>query len=139
MTRQNNIRIADKDIYKTTEFRGSVEDMPGPPFAIYNPHNKPAKNLPVIYGFNNGGGDNWWYGQLLSEDGYALGSHICSNESFMLHDLGISVDTRKDRHEGFRETYPDGYRMDFVGIEEVPQHTGLQAAIERYKTTSTEE
>lgn len=36
--------------------------------------------------------------------------------------------TRPDRHEGFRKHYPDGYRMDFIGEDEVKTHAGLKAA-----------
>lgn len=49
-------------------------------YVIFNPHDKPETELPVIYGFNNGGSDDWWYGCLIAEDGTGLGSHICSAE-----------------------------------------------------------
>jgi len=54
------------------------------------------------------------HAQLLAEDGTALGSHLCSAEGYMPHDLGILDGSRPDRHEDFRAHYPDGYRMDFV-------------------------
>ncbi len=103
-------------------------------FAIFNPHNKPVDELPVIYGFNNGGSPGFMYGQLIAEDGTALGNHLCSHEGYMYGDLGILEGRRADRHEGFRKHYPDGYRMDFVTESEVvAHHPGLEAAIERNK------
>ncbi len=97
-------------------------------YAIYNPKNLPVDTLPVIYGMNNGGGQQIWEGLLISEDGHALGSHICSSEGWMLQDLGILEGTRPDRHEGFRQKYPDGYRMDFVPYSDVPGHAAIQEA-----------
>ena len=98
-------------------------------FAVYNPHEKPVDQLPVIYGFNNGGAHGWMHAQLIAEDGTALGSHICSDEFYMYGDLGIYADSRPDRHETFREHYPDGYRMDFVPSDKMFGHEGLDRAI----------
>lgn len=95
--------------------------------AIYNPNAEPIEALPFIFGFNNGGSPGWMHGQLIAEDGTPMGSHLCSNESFMPGDLGILEGRRLDRHEGFREHYPGGYRMEFVAFDD-PR---LQAAIER--------
>ncbi len=103
-------------------------EMEGKPYAIFNPHNKPLEELPIIYGFNNGGSPGWYGGCLLAEDGTGLGGHICSHEGYMLHDLGILEGTRPDRHEGFRKHYPDGYRMDFVPAADALTHPGLEAA-----------
>ena len=96
--------------------------------AIYNPQGKSVKELPIIYGFNNGGEPGWYTGQLLAEDGTALGSHLCSNDFYMLADLGIVAGSRPDRHETFRKHYPEGYRMDFVPAEKVGSHKGLRRA-----------
>ncbi len=82
--------------------------------AIYNSNNKEVDELPLIFGFNNGGRSGWLHAQLLAENGAALGSHLCSSEGFMYQDLGILEGTRPDRHEGFKKHYPDGYRMKFV-------------------------
>lgn len=99
--------------------------------AVFNPHSKPVEELPVIYGFNNGGSDDWWSGVLLAEDGTGLGGHVCSHEGFMWGDLGILEGSRPDRHEGFQKHYPDGYRMEFVGYNDVRKHDGLNAAFTR--------
>ncbi len=105
--------------------------MEGRNVAIFNPHNKPVEDLPVIYGFNNGGSPGWYSAVLLAEDGEGLGGHACSAECYMPHDLGILEGTRPDRHEGFREHYPGGYRMEFIPADKVRTHPGLDAAYKR--------
>ena len=100
----------------------------GRPTAIHNPHNKPLTDLPVIYGFNNGGSSGWYSAQLLAQDGTALGGHACSHEGYMPHDLGILEGSRPDRHETVSAHYPDGYRMEFVPYAEVEEHVGLKEA-----------
>lgn len=103
----------------------------GRPLAVFNPHDKPIAELPVIYGFNNGGSPGWMSAGLLAEDGTALGGHVCSSEGYMPHDLGVIEGARPDRHETFRQHYPDGYRMEFVPANQVLAHAGLTAAYER--------
>lgn len=102
--------------------------MTTPRAAVYNPHGKPLEELPVIYGFNNGGEPGWFQGVLLAQDGAMLGGHICSHEGYMPRDLGVMEGSRDDRHEAFREHYPDGYRMDFVPGRDVRSHAGLAEA-----------
>ncbi len=102
-------------------------------YVVYNPNGRPVDELPVIWGFNNGGSPGWFSGELLADDGDFLGGHICSHEGYMLHDLAIVDGARPDRHEKFREHYPDGYRMDFVPYAEVPGHAGIKAAFERHR------
>lgn len=100
-----------------------------PKYAVYNPNNKDLEDLPFIIGFNNGGSQGWFDGVLVSEDGEILGNHVCSNEYFMYGDLGIIEGTRPDRHEDFREHYPDGYRMDFVSYDDLKDHKKLNEAL----------
>lgn len=102
-------------------------------WAVHNPLGRRIAELPIIYGFNNGGSGDNHYGCLIAEDGTELGGHICSNEHFMLGDLGILEGSRPDRHERFRQHYPDGYRMTFVSHADVMQTPGLVAAFERNK------
>ncbi len=102
-------------------------------WSVFNPHDKPIEELPVIYGFNNGGERGWLSGCLIAEDGTGLGGHVCSSEGYMLHDLGIVEGARPDRHEHFREHYPDGYRMAFVGRSDVLNTPTLMAAFEKNK------
>lgn len=102
-------------------------------WACHNPHGKPVEELPIIYGFNNGGSAGWMHAQLIAEDGTGLGSHLCSSEGYMPYDLGILEGSRPDRHEHFRGHYPDGYRMAFVSHSEVPNTPALLEAFERNK------
>lgn len=103
----------------------------GKGYAVYNPHGKPLEELPVIYGFNNGGSPGWYNGVLIAESGHCLGGHCCSAEGYMPHDLGVLEGSRPDRHEEFRKHYQDGYRMEFVPASEVRTHEGLAAAYQR--------
>lgn len=106
------------------------QKMAGKGYAVFNPHGRDDASLPVIYGFNNGGQRGFLSGILLAEDGTYLGGHTCSDEGYMLHDLGVLDGTRPDRHETFRAHYPDGYRMDFVPGSDALTHPGLKAAYE---------
>lgn len=107
-------------------------------FAVYNPESRPLEELPVIYGFNNGGSVGLLQGLLIAEDGTLLGAHACSDEGYMPHDLGILEGSRPDRHERFREHFPRGYRMDFVTYADVPGHEGLTEAVQRHKASKGE-
>ena len=105
--------------------------MEGKGWAVYNPKGLPISELPVIYGFNNGGSPGWFSAVLIAEDGTCLGSHLCSDEGYMPHDLGILEGTRPDRHkEQFQPHYPDGYRMEFVESSEIASHVKLNEAFE---------
>lgn len=83
-------------------------------WAIYNPLKRMPDELPIIFGWNNGGSPGWYNAVLIAEDGTPLGGHLCSHEYYMEGDLGILNGSRPDRHETFRNHYPDGYRMEFV-------------------------
>src|SRR5690348_4286544 len=105
-------------------------EMEGKRNEVFNPHNKPLNELPVIYGFNNGGSPGWFQAVAMAEDGTCLGGHTCSAEGYMPHDLGILAGTRPDRHEeSYRPHYPDGYRMEFVGYADLKGHAALNAAL----------
>ena len=106
-------------------------ELQGRKAVVHNPHNKPVDELPVIFGFNNGGSPGWLDAVLIAEDGTVLGGHCCSHEDYMPHDLGILEGTRPDRHETFREHYPDGYRMQFVGYNDLKGCAPLNAALEK--------
>lgn len=102
-------------------------------FAVHNPNNLPLENLPVIYGFNNGGRADVLHAILLTQDGTVVGGHCCSHEGYMAYDLGCLVGARPDRHEKFRKHYPNGYRMEFVGFAQISEHAGLKAAFAKYR------
>ena len=99
--------------------------------AVYNPHERPLADLPVIYGFNNGGPPGLYSAVILSQDGECLGGHVCSSEFFVPGDTGCLVGFRPDRHEHFRTVYPDGYRMEYVPVGETGDHPGLAAAVKK--------
>ena len=106
-------------------------DMEGKGWAIYNPKKMPTKDLPTIYGFNNGGSTGMLSAQLIAEDGIGLGSHCCSHECYMEHDLGILEGTMPGRHnDDFKKHYPNGYKMEFIGYDKVKDHKELNKAIE---------
>lgn len=103
----------------------------GKKWVTYNPNNLPENELPIIYGFNNGGSDDFKLAVALAEDGTVLGTHICSHECYMEHDLGIIEGSRPDRHENdYQKHYPNGYRMEFIEGENVKTHNGLNLAHE---------
>ena len=110
--------------------------------AVYNPKGLPVDELPFIYGFNNGGSPGWFDAGLISADGHHLGSHCCSDEGYMPADLGVLEGTQPDRHERFRQHYPDGYRMIFIPYHRVRETLGLMAALallDKRETEATEE
>ena len=81
-----------------------------------------------IYCFSNviGGGDGTAY--AMGDDGVVLGSHWCSNEYYVLEDLGVSEGCRPDRHAAYAEHFPDGYKMEFILARDVKTHEGLKMA-----------
>ncbi len=89
---------------------------------------EPTPGMPKIYVFSNevGGGDGICY--AMAEDGTVLGSHWCSHEGFASGDLGVTPDTRSDRHETYAKHYSDGYDMEFVPAAQVKDHPGLSEA-----------
>lgn len=118
----------------------AANEWEGKGYEVYNPKLLPVAELPVIYGFNNGGSPGWLCAYAIAEDGTVLGSHVCSAEGYMPHDLGILKGSRPDRHETFRDHYPEGYRMDFVTTPEMKAgHEGLDKAIELNKLKAEEE
>lgn len=87
----------------------------GKKHVVYNPHNKPVDELPEIFCLNNGGRPGWYNAVAVAEDGTPLGSHACSSEAYMPHDLGMLEGCRLDRHENsYSKHYPDGYRMTWI-------------------------
>jgi len=118
---------AAENLYKAQH----LHEMEGKKWAVYNPKNKERIDLPIIYGFNNGGSSGFYSAVLLAEDGTELGGHACSHECYMENDLGILEGSREDRHEGFRKHYPDGYQMAFIIKDNVNNHKGLDAAYQK--------
>lgn len=101
----------------------------GKGWAVYNPNNLPEEDLNVIYGFNNGGSRSFLTAQLVSDTGYGMGNHMCSHELYMQADLGILEGSALKRHEGFKESFPDGYRMEWVPTDEQETNEGFKKAL----------
>jgi hypothetical protein len=111
-----------------------LHHLEGRGWTVFNPNSKPLEELPVIYGFNNGGSPGWYSAVAISEDGHCLGGHLCSHEGYMEHDLGILEGAREDRHEkSYRKHYPGGYRMEFVSSQDIPDHAALNKAFDLNK------
>ena len=91
-----------------------------------------------IYCFSNvvGGGDGIAY--AMGDDGVVLGSHWCSNEYYVPHDLGVEEGSRPDRHIAYAEHFPDGYAMEFIRDKDVDKHKGLKKAFELYQKLAEE-
>jgi hypothetical protein len=102
-------------------------------YESYNPKNQEYKTLPVIYGFNNGKIRDRFEGFVIAEDGKVLGYQFSLFENFMKRDLGIIKGHRENLHKIFKEYYPNGYRMDFVGINERDKHKGLIKVLKKNK------
>jgi len=118
-------------------FVAHVPSVFGRDTVVFNPLALLTEDLPIIYGFNNSNAEQQInqmnYGVLLAEDGAFLGSHISSNETFLVGDLGIcDASISKPRHELFQEYYPEGYRMLFVASRHMLTHKGLLATYERH-------
>ncbi len=96
---------------------------------VFNPQDLPLEELPCIYAFSNvpNGGD----GQALAvaEDGHVLGSHWCSNESYVPYDLGVLEGARPDRQKDYEKHYPNGFQMVFVRSADVLWHQGIKKAL----------
>lgn len=106
-----------------------LEACRGRKWVVFNPLNVDVKTLPVIYGFNNGGGSGMLSAVAIAEDGKCLAGHFCSAEGYMLHDLGIIEGSREDRHtNSYKVHYPNGYRMEFVSSDAMAGHEKLHVA-----------
>ena len=85
-----------------------------------------------IYGFNNGGSPGWMQAIAICEDGHILAEHICSNEGFMFHDLGIEHSKWKhdqyDKHCG-----PGNWEISWVPRDQIEGHEKLPRAFELNK------
>lgn len=81
-----------------------------------------------IFCFSNvvGGGEGTAI--AVGDDGTVLGSHWCSDEWYVPHDLGVTEGARPDRHETYKKHFPNGYEMEFVPAKNVETHEGLKEA-----------
>lgn len=61
----------------------------------------------------------------LAEDGTGLGSHLCSNPTFIRHDMGFTSSRHRDAYD---KHYPDGYDLEFIEPAFLDTHEGFQKA-----------
>ena len=78
-----------------------------------------------IYCFNNGGSYGWMAAVAIAEDGNVLAGHICSNESYMRHDLGIGSNWK---HENYDKHYGVG-NWELEWVSNLDDHVGFQEAL----------
>lgn len=62
-------------------------------------------------------------GMAVAADGVFLASHLCSNENWVKHDMGL---TSERNHDIYRRHYPDGYELEYVVHPK--EHAGVQEA-----------
>lgn len=92
-----------------------------------------------IYGFFNSTqrhGDA--VGIAISENGNVIASHVSSSESWCKHDLGMDGKSNW-KHDVYDEEFPDGWEYEFVSLDDIDNHEGLQLALERNKNIQPEE
>lgn len=79
-----------------------------------------------IFIFNNGGEPGWYHAVALADDGTCLAGHICSSDSFIPHDMGITSDWK---HEHYNKHFGEGnWELELVPVPK--DHAGLSAAFE---------
>ena len=77
-----------------------------------------------IFCFNNGGSNECYHAMAMADDGHVLAQHICSDPSFMPHDLGITSDWK---HESYNEHFGED-KWELEWVDDPKKHEGLQAA-----------
>lgn len=82
-----------------------------------------------IYCFNNGGSPRWLHAIAIADDGHVLVQHVCSDEYYMKHDLGITSDWK---HENYDKHFGPG-NWELVWIADPGKSPELDAAFELNK------
>lgn len=86
-----------------------------------------------IYGFNGGGEPNYYIAVAMDSEGAVVASHLCSAESFMPFDLGMSKGATR-KHDIYDAKYGAGnWETEFIPSSQHATHEGLQKAIELNK------
>ena len=92
--------------------------------------------LPKIFVFCNSCQPNWHGATALTQDGFFIASHLCSNHGFIMHDMGVHPTGWK--RDIYDVHYPDGYDVVF---EENPLDGSAEfkAAYEKHKSYTKEQ
>lgn len=81
-----------------------------------------------LYLFNNGSPFKGWNDcYSMTDDGHVLGNHICSADTFMMHDLHDRPGRLKVIKEYFKD---EDYQVIVIPSDEVRNHEGLKKAFE---------
>ena len=81
----------------------------------------------TIYCFNNGGSPGWYEAVAIGDDGVVVAGHICSDEYYMEHDLGI---TSNWKHEKYDAHFGKGnWKLEWVS--DPLNHEGCKAAFDK--------
>jgi len=84
-----------------------------------------------IYCFLNTVNNESGVAYAISDTGLVLGTHCCSEDAYVPHDLGVDEGARPDRLETYAKYFPNGYEMEFIPNDRVENHRGLQEAIKK--------
>jgi hypothetical protein len=83
-----------------------------------------------IYGFNGGGEFGYYIAIAMDSEGAVVASHLCSDESFMPFDLGMSQGVTR-KHDIYDAKYGAGnWETEFIPSSQHDTHEGLKRAIE---------
>lgn len=95
-----------------------------------------------IFGFINDENAFGFQAIAIGEDGKVVASHICSSESWAVHDLGMDGQSNW-KHDLYNAAYPGGWETEFVFSKNISiitgskfssiNHPGLLAAFELSK------
>jgi len=95
------------------------------------PKQLPPEDMDKIFCFLNQRTDGEGIAVALAADGVALANHYCSCQLYVQQDLGMVNGSREDLHERYKNHYPYGYAMEFVPVEDIPNHKELQEAVKK--------
>lgn len=95
------------------------------------------KQLPKIFVWCNGCSPQWHNASAITEDGFGIGGHVCSSHGFIAHDMGVDKDGWK--RDIYAKYYPDGFEVEYVDKEEIRNHPGLTAALDKNQAMTKKE
>lgn len=95
-----------------------------------------TKAVPKIFVFCNSCEPKWHSAQALTEDGFFVAQHVCSDHGFILHDMGAHPSGCKrniyDTH------YPEGYEVVFEEDARNPSEE-FKAAYKKHQSYTKEQ
>ena len=67
------------------------------------------------------------HGVAIAEDGHAIAEHWSSSHGWQMRDMGTM--DRNWQHDKYNEHYPDGWTVEYIELDDVATHEGLQVAL----------